>query len=172
MDSKEAEKLLAKYWACETSLEEERMLRDHFAKDGPTDATPDAAAMFRYFEMQHSREVHDVALDRRVVEIARPKTRTLNRIIHSSLRIAAGIAVLVAAVWLVRSEIRENTPREMVDTYSDPELAFEETKRALLMISRSFGTAEEQAKKLNLFNEAQQQISSEASEGASTASEK
>ena len=64
----------------------------------------------------------------------------------------------MVAVWFVRSEIRQTTPQELVDTYSDPELAFEETKKALLMISRSFGTAEEQAKKINLFNEAQQQI--------------
>ena len=144
------------------------MLRDYFAQTGAADANPDVAALFAYFETQRARDVHDVALDGRIVNIPRSKTRPLSRIIHSSLRIAAGIAVLVAAVWLVRSEIREKTPREMVDTYSDPELAFEETKRALLMISRSFGTAEEQAKKLNLFNEAQQQISSEASEGQAT----
>ena len=46
----------------------------------------------------------------------------------------------------------------MVDTYDDPKLAFEETKKALMMISKSFGTAEEQAKKINMFNEAQEEI--------------
>lgn len=168
MDSKETERLLAKYWAGETSLEEEQALRDHFRRAGATDATADAAALFRYFEAQRAREVHDVGLDRRIAGITTPKTRALSRFVHSSLRIAAGIVVLATAIWLVRSEIREKTPQEMVDTYSDPELAFEETKRALLMISRSFGTAEEQARKLDLFNEAQRQISSDGPERPAT----
>ena len=76
------------------------------------------------------------------------------------MRIAAGIVVLMAAIWFVRSEIRESTPQEIVDTYDNPKEAFEETKRALMMISKSFGKAEEQAKEINLFNEAQQQITS------------
>ena len=62
------------------------------------------------------------------------------------------------AVWFIRNEARESTPQEMVDTYDDPKLAFEETKKALMMISKSFGTAEEQAKKINMFNEAQEEI--------------
>lgn len=158
MDSKELERLLEKYWACETSLEEEQILRDHFLKAEATDATREAAALFAYFEMQRNRDVHDAELDRRIVGIGATKKGRLNRVVESSLRIAAGIAVLVAAVWLVGREIREKTPPEVVDTYSDPKLAFEETKRALLIISRSFETAEEQARKLDLFNEAQRQI--------------
>ena len=158
MDSKELERLLAKYWACETSLEEEEMLRDHFRKASATDETRDAAALFAYFDMQRKAELSDATFAQSVVDMPPRKTRSLDRLIHGSLRIAAGIAVLVTAVWLVRSEIRKNTPQEMIDTYSDPELAFEETKRALLIISRGFGTAEEQAKKLDLFNEAQEKI--------------
>lgn len=162
MDSKELERLLEKYWACETSLEEEQILRDHFRKAEATDATRDAAALFAYFEIQRTTEVKDVPTR---------KIRTFNRLVQKSLRIAAGIAVLVAAVWLVRSEIRENTPQVMVDTYSDPELAFEETKRALLIISKGFGTAEEQAKKIDLFNDAQRQIRSEMSQAPANANE-
>jgi hypothetical protein len=161
MDSRELERLLEKYWACETSLEEEQLLRDHFRKTEATDATRDVAAMFAYFDTQRRRDVDDPVFDQRIHNVAKPGLPMLNRVVRNSLRIAAGIAVLVAAVWLVRTEIRKETPRVMVDTYSDPELAFEETKRALLMISRSFETAEEQARKLDLFNEAQRQIRSE-----------
>jgi hypothetical protein len=49
----------------------------------------------------------------------------------------------------------------MVDTYSDPKLAFEETKKALMMISKSFGHVEEEAKKINLLNEAKEEIQKE-----------
>jgi hypothetical protein len=74
------------------------------------------------------------------------------------MRIAAGVAVVMMAVWFVRKEVRQTTPQQVVDTYDDPQLAFEETKKALLMISKSFGKAENQAKKINMFNEAQEEI--------------
>lgn len=158
MDSKRIEQLLEKYWACETSVEEEQALREYFAVTANDGSTKELASMFSYFDQQRRKEMQDPALDARIHEIIRPKHAKLRRLLHNSIRIAAGIVVLMVAVWFVRSEIRQTTPQELVDTYSDPELAFEETKKALLMISRSFGTAEEQAKKINLFNEAQQQI--------------
>jgi hypothetical protein len=73
------------------------------------------------------------------------------------MRIAAGVVVLVTATYLVRNEIRKTT-QEVVDTYNDPKLAFEETKKALMMISKSFGTAKDKAKNLNKFNEAKEQV--------------
>lgn len=73
-------------------------------------------------------------------------------------RIAAGIAVVVAATFLIRQEIRKNYPKEMQDTYSDPQLAFEETKRALQMISNSFGKAKKEASKMQMLNEAEKKI--------------
>jgi hypothetical protein len=74
------------------------------------------------------------------------------------MRIAAGLAVVFVATWFIRTEVRKSTPQEIVDTYDDPKLAFEETKKALMMISRSFGTAETQAKKIDMFNEAREEI--------------
>src|SRR5690606_407541 len=151
MDSKRIEQLLEKYWACETSVEEEQVLREYFAVPANDGSMKELASMFRYFDQQRRKEMQDPALDARIHEIVRRKRAKLRRLLHNSIRIAAGIVVLMVAVWFVRSEIRQTTPQELVDTYSDPELAFEETKKALLMISRSFGTAEEQAKKINLF---------------------
>lgn len=159
MDSKRIEELLKKYWECETSLEEEQMLRDYFISDTSAEQFRDASTLFRYFEQQKKKSLHDTFIDD--VAIKRLKKNSEGRqvnLIRNSLRIAAGIVVLMTAIWFVRSEIRKTTPAEMIDTYDDPQLAFEETKKALLMISKSFGTAEEQVKKVNLFNEAQEQI--------------
>ena len=77
---------------------------------------------------------------------------------YNTMRIAAGVTVLLTATWFIRNEVRKTTPQEMVDTYDDPKLAFEETKKALLMISKGFGTAETQTRKINMFNEAQEEI--------------
>ena len=75
--------------------------------------------------------------------------------------VAAGLAVVIAATWFIRTEIRSSMPQEVVDTYDDPKMAFEETKKALLIISKSFGTAEAQTRKINMFNEAQEEIQGE-----------
>lgn len=162
MDSKQIEELLAKYWNCETSVEDEQALREYFAREKADDNLKEVAAIFRYFDQQRQTEIHDAAWDGRIRDLAKPRQATMGRFVRNSLRIAAGILVLMVAVWFVRSEIRQRTPQELVDTYSDPELAFEETKKALLMISKGFGAAEEQAKKIDLFNEARQQIQNPA----------
>lgn len=158
MDSKRIEELLKKYWNCETSLEEEQQLREYFKASQVPDALKETSALFKFFEEQKKKSLNDVSFDGELMaKVNKPQGRMV-KLVRSSMRIAAGIVVLMAAVWFVRTEIRESTPQEMVDTYNDPELAFEETKRALLMISKSFGKAEEQARKINLFNEAQEKV--------------
>ena len=159
MDSNRIEELLSKYWNCETSLEEEQQLREYFKGGDIPEQWKETAALFRYFEENKKKTLNDVAFDAAVKQNVQPQKKgKLVKLFYNSMRIAAGIAVLVMAVWFVRKEVRDTTPQEVVDTYDDPQLAFEETKKALLMISKSFGTAESQAKKLNMFNEAQEEI--------------
>ena len=159
MDSKNMEDLLKKYWACETTLEEEKQLREYFGGNNIPDQWKDTAALFRYFEETKKKSLNDLAFESQVIhKIHAPKKSKLVRLAYNTMRIAAGLAVVLAATWFIRNEIRETTPQAVVDTYDDPKLAFEETKKALLMISKSFGTAEEQARKINMFNEAQEAI--------------
>ena len=49
----------------------------------------------------------------------------------------------------------------MVDTYNDPKLAFEETKKALMMISKVLAQPKNRKQKINLFNKAQEEIQRE-----------
>jgi hypothetical protein len=153
------EELLKKYWNCETTLEEEKRLREYFGGDNIPDQFKDAALLFRYFEETKKKSLSDVAFEGQVMRKVLPQKQSkIVKLLYNSMRIAAGLAVVIAATWFIRTEIRETTPQAVVDTYDDPKLAFEETKKALLMISKSFGTAEQQAKKINLFNEAQEEI--------------
>lgn len=161
MDSEKLNGLLAKYWNGETSLEEEEQLRTFFSQADAPEHLADAASLFRYFENQKNKSLTDAGFDDKVLRKIRRSGAGAGKVralMLNSMRIAAGIVVLIAAVWLVRMELRQSSPPEMADTYSDPKMAFEETKKALMMISRSFGTAEEQAKKINLFNEAQKEV--------------
>jgi hypothetical protein len=159
MDFKNKEELLRKYWNCETSLEEEKELREYFGGNDIPEQWRDTAALFRYLEEAKKKSLSDVAFERHVMnKVQGRKEAKIGRFVYNTMRIAAGLAVVFAATWFIRNEVRETIPQEVVDTYDDPELAFEETKKALLMISKSFGTAEEHARKINMFNEAQEEI--------------
>lgn len=159
MDSKEINELLSRYWTCETSLAEEQQLHDYFKNEDIPAELRDTAILFQYFEENKRKSLSDISFDNQVLEKVRPAgVGRVKRLFYNSMRIAAGLVVVLLSIWFIRNEVRESTPSEMVDTYDDPELAFEETKKALMMISKSFGTAEQQAKKINMFNEAQEEI--------------
>lgn len=156
MDSKNIEELLNKYWNCETSLEEEQQLRDYLQGSNVPDQHNDTAVLFRYFGEHKKKSLNEGNFDARIVKTITPKNKIV-KLFHNSMRIAAGIAVLMVALWFVRTEVQKNS-QQTADTYDDPKLAFEETKKALMMISKNFGKAEQEAKKINLFNEAQKEI--------------
>jgi hypothetical protein len=56
MDSKQIERLLEKYWNCETSLEEEQHLREFFKNEVP-ESMKDVAEVFRYFHAQQKQQL-------------------------------------------------------------------------------------------------------------------
>ena len=162
MDSDKINELLNRYWNCETSLEEEQQLRAFFRENEFPEQLKETAELFRYFDTRKKKTITDTSFDKEVLKKFRiPKHGKIVKLVYNSMRIAAGIAVLLVAGYLVRNEIRQSTATEVSDTYNDPKLAFEETKKALMMISKSFGSAEQKAKKINLFNEAQQQVQKE-----------
>lgn len=160
MDSKRIENLLEKYWSCETSLEEEQHLRDYFHGEEIPVQWKETSELFRYFQHQKKDRLTGPAFDEEVlrkVRVIRPAAKGV-RMVYNYGRIAAGLLVVVAATYFVRQEIRKSYPPDVADTFTDPKLAFEETKRALLMISKGFGKAQKETKKINMFNEAERKI--------------
>jgi hypothetical protein len=159
MDSKKIDELLNKYWECETSLEEEQQLREYFEGSNLPDQHKEAASLFRYFSQHKKKSMNEEGFEKHLLISAKSKSHgKVVQLLYNSMRIAAGIAVLVAAIYFVRKEIHESDPVAMEDTYDDPKLAFEETKKALMMISKGFTKAEQETRKINLFNEAQEEI--------------
>lgn len=166
MDSKQLEELLQKYWNCETSLEEEERLRGYFRTHDVPENFKEATLLFSYFDRQRQKAVGPQFENKVVKKLKAPIGKSVNLahrqagLWQTSLRIAAGVAVLVAAIYFVGYEIRTKNKDEvaMEDTFDSPEQALEETKKALLMISKGFGKAEQQAKKINVLNEAQDKV--------------
>jgi len=159
MDSKHIESLLEKYWKAETSLEEEKALRDYFHNSIVPEQLNETAQLFRYFENEKSKTLNENFGD---VVTKRVQQRHDGKIVQMNwfrfARVAAGIAVMVAAVYLIGREVRSSSPKQIADTESDPQLAFEETKKALMMISKNFNKAQREASKINLINEAEEKI--------------
>lgn len=154
MDLDRINDLLQKYWNAETSLEEEEQLRAFFAKEPVPENLKETASLFRYFEQQKRLGVDDLAFDRELKKKLKPAGKMINFSFVQIARIAAGLLVVVAATFFVRQEIKKAYPDEPEDTYDDPKVAFEETKKALMMISKSFNKAQKEASKINVFNEA------------------
>jgi hypothetical protein len=158
MDSKQLEELLQKYWDCETSLEEEKQLHEYFRTNQVPEHWKETAALFHYFNNQKGRSVNEQFEGNVLRNLKASPAGKSRKLFQTTLRIAAGVAVLMAAVFFVRKEIRDKSDIAMEDTYDDPQKALEETKKAFMMISQGFGKAEQQAKKINVLNEAQEKI--------------
>lgn len=177
MDSKDKIKeigqLLEKYWNCETSLEEEQLLRSYFNGPDVSEQLKDAAELFRFFETERVRSLgdnFDSDMMRKVKRTGRKaKVVSMVRWVQVA-RIAAGVLVMVAATYFVRNEVLKSNPDPTEIT--DPQQALEETKKALLMISKSFGKAREGAGKINMFNEAEQKITGKDKEEEKKAEDK
>jgi hypothetical protein len=155
MDYNQLEALIKRYWDCETSLEEEERLREWFRTHEVPERFKETAKLFSYFDEQKQKAT-DKQFDEKLLKNvqAKSKGKSVN-LWQTSLRIAAGIAVVAAAIFFVREEIQDKPDMAMTE---DQQKAFEETKKAFMMISKGFSTAEENAKKINVLNEAEDKI--------------
>ncbi|MCU0384178.1 MAG: hypothetical protein MUF68_08950 [Cyclobacteriaceae bacterium] len=161
MDSDKIKALLERYWNCETTLEEEQWLRDFFNGNDIPQNLQHEAQLFRYLKQQQTVNLHDLSFEHSLKQKIQPKESKLRSLFATGLKLAAGISVVVASFWLVRQELREDQPNEVVDTYDDPQKAFEETKRALQLISKNFGKAQKASTNINLINEATEKLQKE-----------
>ena len=160
MDSKNLEQLLEKYWNCETTLEEEQQLRTFFQNGSIPDAMKDTTTLFRFFEAEKNKTLQE-NFEKTVTKELRQRQggKIISMVSFANIaRIAAGVLVMVVATYFIRQEVRKSYPQELQDTYSDPKMALEETKKALMMISNSFNKAQRDAGKIKAFNEAEEKI--------------
>ena len=167
MDLSRVEKLLERYWNCVTTVEEEEELRNYFKGDNVPEKMAESAALFRYFEAQRSITL-DKKFDKQVLENIKdqknPVMRTLNQNLTNYLKVAAILAGVVTASFIFRMEFWEGDKPKMLlveDTFKTPEEAYEETKKAFLLIAEKMNSGREQAQKIGSLNEAEEKIKNE-----------
>ena len=149
MDYKYIEQLLERYWRCETSLEEECILRNFFSqKNLPADMQR-YAALFAY-EQSAGDEHLGTDFDQKVLSQIEPVVVKANR---NSLRFrltpfyraVAVVAVVLCLGLAAQHSFQNDTTQPGVnynyagykDTYTDPQVALEQVSSALRTVSDS-----------------------------------
>ncbi len=134
--------LLEKYWAGESSLEEEQWLKAYFNQpDLPVDLAP-FHPLFQYLEgarhITMPTPIKSIAAGKNNTEKACPKRRILPTVFWRS---AAAVFLIICSV-LVYQNINPTTNTQIVveDTFETPQEAYQKTKEMLMLVSRKMNS--------------------------------
>lgn len=164
MDYKHIEKLLEKYWACETSIVEEKELKSFFKNSDVPNHLKETASLFQYFEVESSQKKLGTDFDEQVIQqLNEVKSYSSNaKVVHwfnNYAKVAAVILVVISLSLLITKALQQEQKKvQIADTFENPEDAFEETKKALLLISNKIGKGKSQMGKLSEFNKTEEKI--------------
>lgn len=164
MDLSRIEILLERYWNTVTTVEEEEELKAFFNQNDVPEEMQGAAELFRYFEAQKHSKL-DAKFDETVIgkikEQKSPVMRSLNVNFRNYLKVAAVVAGIMTASFIFRMEFWQTDRPKMLlveDTFKTPEEAYEETKKAFLLIAEQMNKGREQAKKITILSEAEDKV--------------
>jgi len=146
----EIRKILDRFYLGETTLEEESKLHEYFSSNTvPEEFIPDKELFLAMGSGNDSVEVPDNLNQKIIATIdkeERSTTRTRRISVFSLSGLAAGLLVMIAVyLFYIRTDTQAGlASQEMIDTYEDPEEAYEEAKRALAYVSTKLnnGTSE------------------------------
>lgn len=154
MDYKYIEQLLERYWKCDTSAEEEQILRTFFSqKDVP-------AALLKYRDLfacearMREEETLDDDFDARILSIIEEPSEVKARVVRMPRRLmplfkaAAVVAIIITLGNAAQLSISGDAPGEDVnyagytDTFSDPTAAYNNVQDALELVSEGISMAQ------------------------------
>ena len=143
MDYKYIMQLLQRYWNCETTVSEERILRDFFQQEEIPESLRKYAPLFRYEEEEQKVSLGDDFDERMLSRINETIVKARRNTIHYRLRPFYKAAAVVAIVFTLgmaaqHSFSTDDAPQQASynyatykDTYTDPQVAYEQVSSAL-----------------------------------------
>jgi len=173
MDSKKIEALLEKYWSCDTSLEEEQILKEYFLSKDVDEEFSDSFLLFQYYSEEKKKQAEDFLSDQDIMDLVQsePDKITTEKKKKDNQHFLPGFGMLskIAAVlvlgisitfYMYREQVKEEAVASILqtDTYEDTQKAYEETLKALALISRQLNAGKEQTMKLVKFSEAEELV--------------
>lgn len=159
MDYLKLKELVERFWSGETDEQEEQMLRDYFAFNDYPEEFKETAAYFEYTVLEKNENGLNLDFDQRVLSELNPRSNNKGLL----LKIAAGFALLFGMFFFMQSLDGPDNPNVIVeetieDTYEDPQQAYDEVKRALMMVSGKMNTSKKYGKELKKFSHAKKEI--------------
>lgn len=123
MELDKIEILLEKYFEGETTIAEENELKNYFSSSDVAQHLEHYRGMFGYFS---------VAKEQKFEQELPLKTKTQKKV--AWLSIAASVVVLLGLFTFYNQNMSQN---QDLGTYNDPEKAFQETQKALNLLSKN-----------------------------------
>lgn len=154
MDYKYIEQLLERYWQCETTLEEENILKAFFSqKDVPTGLSQ-YRPLFTYEQRAMRNDVLGDDFDAKILamtegaESDKPKARTVTMRLMPLFRAAAVVAIVVTIGNAAQLSMTTDKADEDInyssykDTFTDPSVAYDKMENALQLVSEGISQAQ------------------------------
>lgn len=154
MDYKYIEQLLERYWLCQTTAEEEAILRAFFCQEEVPAGLRKYQALFAYEASEGKAQPLGDDFDARMLamtEEATPrkaKVVTLWQRLTPLFKAAAVVAVVVTIGNAAQFSTKEEEAGEGInyssykDTYEDPAMAYDQVEDALQLVSEGMTQAE------------------------------
>lgn len=149
MNLKQIKELLQKYYAGETSLEEEKLLVDYFEKGSNSEYLKAEQIQFRFY--QNARKESTDKIYQINTKPNRPKVISLNPILKTIAGIAAIVVLIFSGVYFLNQEQSEDEASR---------LAYLKTKKALLLVSTKLNKGTKNLHQISKLNKVQDIISS------------
>lgn len=137
MESHNIRQLLEKYFDGETSIEDERILKDYFSSDAVAPEFSEYKDLFGFY----SAEKKHTSTRRFSIK----KEANIRQV----LSVAASVVVVVGiGFMLLKTQPETNTD---LGSFDDPEIAFIETQKALALIGQNLNKGKESISYLNKY---------------------
>jgi len=133
MNLHEIEKLLEKYFEGETSLSEEKQLRDFFASGDVPQRWKNLEGYFSFVIQEQDQQIEDADFDNKVMSAV--KGNNLAPLIDLRRPWIYWIAGVAASVLILIAVFVKFDPfsKRIEDTYKDPQTAYLEARKILLL---------------------------------------
>jgi len=138
MNLHEIEKLLEKYFEGETSLLEEKQLRDFFASGDVPQRWKNLEGYFSFVIQEQDQKIEDADFDNKVMSAV--KGNNLAPLVDLRRPWIYWIAGVAASVLILIAVFVKFDPfsKRIEDTYKDPQTAYLEARKILLFVSAQF----------------------------------
>lgn len=139
MDYNNIEELLEKYWQAETTLDEESRLRDFFCYGIVPPHLEEFKPLFQHLKARRNEtDLNPLGdeFDHQILNnLAKGNKSSWLTRLNQPLKIAASVVVICMVGWVVYTNRPDAVNQSSHVTYQDPGQAYQETKKALLMMS-------------------------------------